>query len=112
MIKQLLGKKTIQAPNLTGITDVTVIRFPDGTSQDTAGGGGGEVTKAAVDTAIGVSPTGDSAQFYNEQGNFIDAVYDSVEDAPITSNRTTVETITIAGTRTNVQVAASGESEM
>ena len=73
-------------------------------------GGGGEVTKAAVDTAIGVFPTGDSAQFYNEQGNFIDAVYDSIENAPIIRNRT-IETITIAGTRTNVQVQASGTNE-
>ena len=74
------------------------------------GGGGGEVTKAAVDTAIGVFPTGDSAQFYNEQGNFIDAVYDSIENAPIIRNAT-IETITIAGTRTNVQVQNTGTNE-
>ena len=75
------------------------------------GGGTGTVTKAVIDAAIGATPTGDSAQFYNEQGNFVDAVYDSIENAPIIRNRT-IETITIAGTRTNVQVPASGESEM
>ena len=75
-----------------------------------AGSGTGDVTKAAVDAAIGAFATGDSAQFYNEQGNFIDAVYDSIENAPIIRNAT-VETITIAGTRTNVQVPASGTSE-
>ena len=74
------------------------------------GGGAGTVTKAVIDAAIGATPTGDSAQFYNEQGNFVDAVYDSVEDAPIIRNAT-VETITIAGTRTNVQVPASGTNE-
>ena len=74
------------------------------------GGGGTSVTKSEVDFAIGASPTGDSAQFYNEQGNFIDAEYDSVENAPITRNAT-VETITIAGTRTNVQAQNAGTSE-
>ena len=76
----------------------------------TAPEGGDEVTKQAVDNAIGVFPTGNSAQFYNEQGNFIDAVYDSVEDAPIIRNRT-IENITINGTRSNVQVRESGDSE-
>ena len=75
-----------------------------------AGSGTGDVTKAAVDAAIGVTPTGDSAQFYNEQGNFIDAVYDSIEDTPIIRNAT-IETITIAGTRTNVQVQNTGTNE-
>ena len=74
------------------------------------GGGAGSVTKAVVDAAIGAFPTGDSAQFYNEQGNFIDAVYDSVEDAPITRTRT-IEDILINGTRSNVQVRESGDSE-
>ena len=69
-----------------------------------------EITKAAVDLAIGATPSGDSAQFYNQQGNFIDAVYDSIEDTPVTRNAT-VETITINGTRTNVQVQNSGTSE-
>ena len=81
-----------------------------GTYEVAGSGTGGEVTKAAVDLAIGASNTGDSAQFYNEQGNFIDAVYDSIENAPIIRNAT-VETITIAGTRTNVQVQASGTNE-
>ena len=75
-----------------------------------AGSGTGDVTKAAVDAAIGVFPTGDSAQFYNEQGNFIDAVYDSIEDTPIIRNAT-IEAITIAGTRTNVQVQNTGTNE-
>ena len=74
------------------------------------GGGTGTVTKAVVDAAIGVFPTGDSAQFYNEQGNFIDAVYDSIEDAPIIRTRT-IEDILINGTRSNVQVRESGDSE-
>ena len=75
------------------------------------GGGTGTVTKAVIDAAIGASPTGNSGQFYNEQGNFIDVNYDTVENAPIIRNAT-VETITISGTRTNVQVPASGQSEM
>ena len=75
------------------------------------GGGTGEVTKGAVDSAIGAFPTGDSAQFYNEQGNFVDAVYDSVEDAPITRNRT-IESIAISGTRSNVQIITEGQNEM
>ena len=75
------------------------------------GGGAGTVTKAVIDAAIGASPTGNSGQFYNEQGNFIDVNYDTVENAPIIRNAT-VETITISGTRTNVQVPASGQSEM
>ena len=107
----ILGKKTINEPDLTGTTDVDIIRFSDGSTQNTAGGTGGDVTKAAVDAAIGASPTGDSAQFYNEQGNFIDAVYDSVEDAPISLNRT-VENITITGTRSNVIVTVPGSNEM
>ena len=73
-------------------------------------GGGGTVTKEVIDTAIGASPSGDSGKFYDEQGRFIDVVYDSVENAPITRNRT-IETITIAGTRTNVQVQAAGTNE-
>ena len=77
----------------------------------TAPEGGDEVTKQAIDNAIGVFPTGDSAQFYNEQGNFIDAVYDSVEDAPIIRNRT-IETIVLSGTRSNVQARLTGVSEM
>ena len=81
-----------------------------GTFEIAGSGGGGEVTKEAVDLAIGASPSGDSAQFYNEQGNFIDAVYDSIEDAPIIRNAT-VETITINGTRTNVQVQNTGTNE-
>ena len=72
---------------------------------------GDEVTKQAIDNAIGVFPTGDSAQFYNEQGNFIDAVYDSVEDAPIIRNRT-IETIVLSGTRSNVQARLTGTSEL
>ena len=76
----------------------------------TAPEGGDEVTKQAIDNAIGVFPTGDSAQFYNEQGNFIDAVYDSIEDAPIIRTRT-IEDILINGTRSNVQVRESGDSE-
>ena len=76
----------------------------------TAPEGGDEVTKQAVDNAIGVFPTGDSAQFYNEQGNFIDAVYDSIENAPIIRTRT-IEDILINGTRSNVQVRESGDSE-
>ena len=76
----------------------------------TAPEGGDEVTKQAIDNAIGVFPTGNSAQFYNEQGNFIDAVYDSVEDAPIIRTRT-IEDILINGTRSNVQVRESGDSE-
>ena len=39
--------------------------------------GGSDVTKAAVDAAIGAFPTGNSGQFYNEQGNFIDVNYDT-----------------------------------
>ena len=74
------------------------------------GGGTGTVTKAVVDAAIGAFPTGDSAQFYNEQGNFVDAVYDSVEDAPITRNRT-IESIVISGTRSNVQARETGTNE-
>ena len=72
--------------------------------------GGGDVTKAAVDAAIGAFPTGNSGQFYSEQGQFIDVNYDTVENAPVIRNAT-VETITIAGTRTNVQVPASGTNE-
>ena len=75
------------------------------------GGGTGTVTKAVVDAAIGAFPTGDSAQFYNEQGNFVDAVYDSIEDAPIIRNAT-IETITIAGTRTNVVINPVGSNEL
>ena len=74
------------------------------------GGGTETVTKAVVDAAIGAFPTGDSAQFYNEQGNFVDAVYDSVEDAPITRNRT-IESIVISGTRSNVQARETGTNE-
>ena len=76
----------------------------------TAPEGGDDVTKQAIDNAIGVFPTGDSAQFYNEQGNFIDAVYDSVEDAPIIRNRT-IESIVISGTRSNVQARETGTNE-
>ena len=75
------------------------------------GGGNVEVTKQAVDTAIGVFTSGDSAQFYNEQGNFVDAVYDSIEDAPIIRNRT-IETIVLSGTRSNVQARLTGVSEL
>ena len=75
------------------------------------GGGAGSVTKAVVDAAIGAFPTGDSAQFYNQQGRFVDAVYDSVEDAPIIRNRT-VESIVLSGTRSNVQARLTGVSEM
>ena len=108
----ILGKKTINEPDLTGTTDIDIIRFSDGSTQNTAfAGSGGIVTKAAVDAAIGVFPTGDSAQFYNEQGNFIDAVYDSVEDAPIIRNRT-IESIVLSGTRSNVQAILTGTSEM
>ena len=75
------------------------------------GGGTGTVTKAVIDAAIGAFPTGDSAQFYNEQGNFVDAVYDSIEDAPIIRNRT-IESIAISGTRSNVQIIVEGQNEM
>ena len=77
----------------------------------TAPEGGDDVTKQAIDNAIGVFPTGDSAQFYNEQGNFVDAVYDSVEDAPIIRNRT-IESIVLSGTRSNVQARLTGVSEL
>ena len=77
----------------------------------TAPEGGDDVTKQAIDNAIGVFPSGDSAQFYNEQGNFIDAVYDSVEDAPIIRNRT-IESIVLSGTRSNVQARLTGVSEL
>ena len=75
------------------------------------GGGNVEVTKQAVDTAIGVFSSGDSAQFYNEQGNFVDAVYDSIENAPIIRNRT-IESIVLSGTRSNVQARLTGVSEL
>ena len=74
------------------------------------GGGTGSVTKAAVDAAIGASITGDSGKFYDEQGRFIDVVYDSIEAAPIIRNAT-IETITITGTRTNVQTQNEGTNE-
>ena len=83
-----------------------------GTTQDTAGGGsGGDVTKEAVDLAIGVSPFGNSGQFYNEQGNFLDPQYDTIENAPIIRNRT-IESIVLSGTRSNVQARLTGTSEM
>ena len=107
----ITGTKTISAPNLTGITEVDTIRFSDGSTQDTAGGSGGDVTKAAVDAAIGVSPFGNSGQFYNEQGNFLDPQYDTIENAPIIRNRT-VESIVLSGTRSNVQARLTGTSEM
>ena len=77
----------------------------------TAPEGGDDVTKQAIDNAIGVFPTGDSAQFYNEQGNFIDAVYDSIENAPVIRNATT-ERIVLSGTRSNVQARLTGVSEL
>ena len=77
----------------------------------TAPEGGDDVTKQAIDNAIGVFPTGDSAQFYNEQGNFIDAVYDSIENAPVIRNAT-IETIVLSGTRSNVQARLTGVSEL
>ena len=107
----ITGTKTISAPNLTGITEVDTIRFSDGSTQDTAGGSGGDVTKAAVDAAIGVSPFGNSGQFYNEQGNFLDPQYDTIENAPIIRNRT-IESIVLSGTRSNVQARLTGTSEM
>ena len=108
----ILGKKTINEPDLTGTTDVDIIRFSDGSTQNTASSGsGGEVTKAAVDLAIGVSPTGNSGQFYNQQGNFLDPQYDTIENAPIIRNAT-VENITITGTRSNVVVTIPGSNEM
>ena len=85
--------------------------FYDQQGNFTAPEGGDEVTKQAIDNAIGVFPTGDSAQFYNEQGNFVDAVYDSIEDAPIIRNRT-VERIVLSGTRSNVQARLTGVSEL
>ena len=96
--------------SLTGSTDLFLTQR--GTFEEGATGGGGtEVTKAVIDAAIGVTPTGDSAQFYNEQGNFIDAVYDSIENAPIIRNAT-IETIDLTGTRSNVQARLTGVSEM
>ena len=77
----------------------------------TAPEGGDDVTKQVIDNAIGVFPTGDSAQFYNEQGNFIDAVYDSIENAPVIRNAT-IETIVLSGTRSNVQARLTGVSEL
>ena len=108
----ITGTKTISAPNLTGITEVDTVRFSDGSTQDTAfAGSGGIVTKAAVDAVIGVSPTGNSGQFYNQQGNFLDPQYDTIENAPIIRNRT-IENITINGTRSNVIVTVPGSNEM
>ena len=108
----ILGKKTIASPDLTGTTDVDIIRFSDGSTQNTAGGSGsGTVTKAAVDLAIGVSPTGNSGQFYNQQGNFLDPQYRTIERAPIILDAT-VENITITGTRSNVVVTIPGSNEM
>ena len=92
-------------------TEATDYYASDKTWKTIPTGGGGEVTKAAVDTAIGVFSTGDSAQFYNEQGNFIDAVYDSIENAPIIRNRT-IESIVLSGTRSNVQARLTGVSEL
>ena len=43
-------------------------------------GRGGIESKSEIDFLIGASSTGDSAKFYNEQGQFIDAVYDSIEE--------------------------------
>ena len=96
--------------SLTGSTDLFLTQR--GTFEEGATGGGGtEVTKAVIDAAIGVAPDGDSAQFYNEQGNFVDAVYDSIEEAPIIRNKT-IESIVISGTRSNVQARLTGVSEM
>ena len=107
----ITGIKTLASPTLTGLTSVNTIHFPDGSTQDTAFSGGGDVvTKATVDAAIGAFPTGDSAQFYNQQGNFVDANYDSLENQPIIRNAT-VERIIISGTRSNVVVNLPGVNE-
>ena len=107
----ITGIKTLASPTLTGLTSVNTIHFPDGSTQDTAFSGGGDlVTKASVDAAIGAFPTGDSAQFYNQQGNFVDANYDSLENQPIIRNAT-LERIFLSGTRSNVVVNLPGVNE-
>ena len=91
--------------------DATDYYASDKTWKTIPTGGGGDVTKEAVDLAIGASPTGDSGKFYDEQGRFIDVVYESIEAAPIIINRT-VESIVLSGTRSNVQARLTGVSEM
>ena len=91
--------------------DATDYYASDKTWRTIPTGSGGGVTKSAVDLAIGASPTGDSGKFYDEQGRFIDVVYESIEAAPIIINRT-VESIVLSGTRSNVQARLTGVSEM
>ena len=74
------------------------------------------VTKATVESAIGVSATGNVNNFYNEQGVFTTVTsgvsdYDDLTNAPII-RRATVEDVKLDGTRSNVQERLVGTNEM
>ena len=91
--QDITGKKTITAPDLTGITDVDTIRFDDGTTFDTAllettfGSGSGEVADWAEGDDTTLIPI---SKIPLAGGGGLNTV------------QTTVNTITMGGTRGNV----------
>ena len=96
--QDITGKKTITAPDLTGITDVDTIRFDDGTTFETAllettfGSGSGEVASWAEGDDTTLIPI---SKIPLAGGGGLNTV------------QTTVNTITMGGTRGNVRAAGT-----